>query len=490
MRIIILFFLLLNISLAFSQNAFETKVIAKVWQPTSVSGSSALHQKTFTFYRFEERLLNNQVELFTLATDANGAFKSEFLLDEISFVFTENGGVRYYFYAVPGMQHALSLQLFEGKSLEDDYLPVRSEVHLMLTGAEGADQCLPLNTAIMSYNEIFEPFYNKQILRYYASDFSKDMLDSFLLSSQITQSVCSPAYYEEYVKYKQGVLEFTVREFDLDSIIQKYFSQKAVLLNNPAWWELFENIYEKYFSFLSKKDAFSNLYKFMDLAHYPALDSLLKTDPGLQNDTTRALVIIREVNNEFHEGYFSVDKLSNLLDSLASKTNCELCKDLAIEVKIKNTRLLAGKEAPEINLTDIYGSQISTETLKGKFVYLGFCKANSLDCLKEFEFLRYYHGKYSNQLAIVTVIDDLNTEEIMLFREQHAYPWIMLNGKDFPDLYEDFNVRGSPSFFLISPEGKISLAPAMLPSEGFEAIFFSLMRELRSAMDPPPGPLP
>ena len=116
------------------------------------------------------------------------------------------------------------------------------------------------------------------------------------------------------------------------------------------------------------------------------------------------------------------------------------------------------------------------EDFKGKYVYLGFCKPNSVNCMKEFEYLRYLERRFSNHLSIITVFDNISSDDLKSIVEQYNYPWHVTRSLEKGSVYNDYNVRATPLFFLIAPDGNLLLSPAPVPSEGFEQMLISLMR--------------
>jgi hypothetical protein len=59
----------------------------------------------------------------------------------------------------------------------------------------------------------------------------------------------------------------------------------------------------------------------------------------------------------------------------------------------------------------------------------------------------------------------------------NSYPWTFLHFSNQPDLLDDYDIRGYPSYFLIGPEGRLILSPAPSPVENFESTFLRIFEE-------------
>lgn len=468
MRFLITIFLFLYQATAFSQT-------------TVIYGTAKKYKgETIIFYEFIDKIIDTRNEIFLIIPDDNGDFNVEIELTNTKFLVTEYGALTYYFYAEPGKTYKISLPDPQLKSPAQEANPffIPSLVHLEVASVNNItnEDCLELNNGILQFDNIFESFYNKQILRYYSTIQNRSKLDSFNIALKSFKPVCNSAFYNDYVNYKNGILEFTVNQFNLDYLINKYFTDKPVLLSNPSWWILFDKVYDKYFSFLANQQEFNNIYRIITSSDYFALENLLIKEKSLRNDTLRELILIREINSEFFQGSFSQNVLTALLDSVAEASEIQLSRNLAMEVKSRNTRLLPGSAAPSFLVTDQNGNVHKLEDFKGKYIYLGFCIPNSVNCMKEFEYLRYLERKFNKQLSIITVFDNISSDDHKLFVEQYNYPWHVTRNMEKGFLYKDYNVRAIPLFFLIAPDGTLLLSPAPAPSEGFEQNLVSYMR--------------
>jgi|GEM_PF-1837511 len=432
---------------------------------------------SLVFYEYHERVFDTKNKIFEIIPDEEGNFKAEFEINDITYLFTESGALHYYFYASPGKSYIINLPSPREKNQQEIRNPyfIPSSIHLETNVEENAG-CQDINEVIKHYDYTFESFYNKQVLRYYMPEYSREKLDSFLMSMKEIRNICNDNYFSLYKHYKTGLLEFTVNQFNMNDILEKYFIDKPVLFSLPPYWELFNKVFDKYFTYLTNFKEYNELYKFIAAGNYRKIDSLLKNDPVMMNDTIRDLVLLKEIHNEFHSGYFSVSVLSAVLDSIALLSGSEISRELALYIKEQNTRLLPGSKVPDLFLTDIYGNKFNINDIRGKFIYLGFCDPGLLECQKEFEYLRYFHENFRDKLCIIIATDNYSVEDLNKLAVENGYSWIMTIMDEPGKALRDFNVKGFPAFYFIGPGNSFMQSPANMPSDGFEKILFPALR--------------
>ena len=60
-------------------------------------------------------------------------------------------------------------------------------------------------------------------------------------------------YFNNYREYRYGILRLLATQKKVKSISEKYFKNKPVLYDNPAYMELFNQVYNKYFMFFEER---------------------------------------------------------------------------------------------------------------------------------------------------------------------------------------------------------------------------------------------
>jgi len=114
---------------------------------------------------------------------------------------------------------------------------------------------------------------------------------------------------------------------------------------------------------------------------------------------------------------------------------------------------------PELSFTDIDGKQHSLSQYKGKPILLTFWATDCPGCIQEMPDLIALHDNYTKQgLTMIDVaLAHDSLEHIKGMRDDRKLPFIITwdNDKSIAQAFD--NVRVTPTHFLISPEGEITM---------------------------------
>jgi thiol-disulfide isomerase/thioredoxin len=139
-------------------------------------------------------------------------------------------------------------------------------------------------------------------------------------------------------------------------------------------------------------------------------------------------------------------------------------KELARWDAPKIRRQLAGKPAPELNVTDISGRALSLDDFKGKTVLLDFWTTWCPPCRADAPALDKLYAKYGGNLAIVgvSVSEDRPVVEKFLKEHPHVFPVVLTNENEMPRPYQ---IGVFPTYIVIDRDG--SLDSAAQGDQGF-----------------------
>jgi peroxiredoxin len=196
----------------------------------------------------------------------------------------------------------------------------------------------------------------------------------------------------------------------------------------------------------------------------------------LANDSLLELVILKGLHDSFFDDKFSRSALVAILDSLYRSTKIAEHLLIAENIRSRVTRLLPGFVPAPFELYNIKGELVSLNAFEGKYVYLNFCTASSYSCLQEFTILEKFYEKHRKVLEIVTISVDRDPNDLKLLLEQTKYQWTFLHYGNKPDVIKDFDIRAYPTYFLIGPDRRLLISPAMSPRENFEIQLFKVLR--------------
>ncbi len=444
-------------------------------QPVAVTGHAESYANTtLEFTRIANWITGGEEPVGTCIVSDSGDFSVVINIKNTQQILVHLGVYLGYFYAEPGKKYELVLPEREDKKPEDQLNPYfkPEEIHLGLINFNQDE----LNIRIMMFEDAYVPYYEKHVSHIYSKmDIQK--LESDIRNMEAPFRNHPGEFFTEFRRYRYGMLKLFANQQKVQSLSDEYFNNQPVLYNNPAYADLFNQVYSKYFVFYGRSDEGKQIYTDINqLGSYTSLLASLSKNTNFSNDTLKELIVLKQVHDEFYGNQFSRSGLLSILDSLILKTRIAAHRQMGKAIKLKITRLLAGYEPPDFELFDTNGKLTRLEDFSGKYVYLNFCTCQSYACLNEFNSLAVLNSKYAAKLTIVTIATDPMDEVLRQFLVKNKYNWKFLLYDRQPDVIKDYDIRAFPTYFLIGPDGKLILSPAPSPSEDFESKLFEIMK--------------
>ena len=263
----------------------------------------------------------------------------------------------------------------------------------------------------------------------------------------------------------------------LKDIYNNYLSVDYPEFKNPAYLDLFNKMYEKFFYYFSRTKEGNKVNQVINLEHnHKALRKELKKHNSIPNDTIADLVILKEVNESFYRDFFYKEALLMILDSIIEDPSIPIYSEYAMDIKANLTNLMIGTTPPEISLIDQHEQQVSLNDFDGKYILLMFCTPDNYSCMKEYPFLNSLHEKHKEYLEVITIMITESLMNMQDFMENNRYSWTSLFYENSEILLQAYKIRSYPTCYLIGPNGKLIQSPATLPTEGLEQQLFRIMR--------------
>lgn len=126
---------------------------------------------------------------------------------------------------------------------------------------------------------------------------------------------------------------------------------------------------------------------------------------------------------------------------------------------------LAGRPAPELEVTDIEGNPVSLSGLKGKTVLLDFWATWCPPCLADAPALDKLYRKYGGKdmtIVGISVNEEREVVEQFLKKHPHTFPVVLTSDNEMPRPYQ---IGTFPTYMVIAPDG--TLATAVEGDQGF-----------------------
>ncbi len=290
-------------------------------------------------------------------------------------------------------------------------------------------------------------------------------------------SYCKNQFFTEYKKYKILELRYNTIYRNKKAVVRKNYSDSPVLYNNPAYNKLlkedlgnilFESNSEIIFKLLSENTGWNMISR-----------ALANTDL-CKNQEFREYYLFINLYNEFYKN--TIFK-NNIVDVLYSAE--KYVKNPHTLAAIKNfldnsANLITGNASLDFRLPDNNMNMHSLSDFRRKFVYLSFFSTESYQCKKDVLLLKSLADKKDEFLKIIIVFKENNTSAIKKFlKDIDTENITFLHSDDGGKIIEEYNVRAFPTYFLINPDGRLSLISAPGPSEDFEAAYFKIRQALK-----------
>ncbi len=454
--------------------------------PTTLGGTALSYAgEKLSFYSYSNMISFRQVLMAECEVSDSGLFKCTFQLEETRLIFANLGIYNCYFFAEPGVSYDLHLPAKRERSETETVNPYfePSRVHILAkqigTGSKDIklENNEDINFLIRAFNDSFNPHYYKYVIDAATSREGSSNVSKELEELAAPFDSVSNQFFRDYMKYRIGLLKHYGARENLKNIARDYYSARPLLHNNPAYMELFNVIYDKYFlNADAEHPKWKLIYTINQDRSLTVLNKLMETDPMIEGVELRELVQIKAVYDGFYSDKFSSTVLLALLDSISAGSDNEKNKACAAEIKNQITMLLPGYPPPGFELLDKDNNPVRLEDFADRYVYLCFCNSFSYTCRMDLELLRALNSRHREHLTIITVITDGEHSILEELVNSNNYDWLFLHIGRQPDILMDYQARVQPSYFLIGKDGKLILSPAPGPGEEFEYSLFRIMR--------------
>ena len=445
------------------------------WAQVSVQGNAPSHSgDQLQFFIYSDYITNTEREVGRCTVAADGRFECKLQIDETCMVMCHLGVFKVYFFAEPKRSYQLVLPEKEAKTEAQRLNPFFREVDMQL----GISNVPPddLNALISAFDLRFNEHFDQLVRDAYMRK-NRMNIDSLIAKIDANFAKSTHPFFNDYRRYRYGLLKQITRFQKARRISDDYFLNQPVRYNNPAYMELFNLVYDKYFFFYSNSPQGKTLAT--DISRDKSLEKLRKTlgnNQVLANDTLKEMVILKGLFDEFFNDDYSRSALLEILEQLYKSVACGDHIVIAENIRSRITRLLPGFVPTPFELADASGNLMTLERFKGRYVYLNFCTTSSYTCIQEFALLQQLYERHSKHLEIVTVLTDDNKEDISRFLKSTGYKWTFLHYGNKPEVVKDYDVRAYPTYYLIGPDQTLVMSPALSPQEGFETRLFQHMR--------------
>ena len=424
---------------------------------------------------YEDQISFKEKELASCKVDTDGAFQFKFEIKETLMAFIHLNVFKGIIYVEPDKEYEIVLPKKVNKLPEDEINPYFEESEFYIEVLKSnADN---LNRAIEKFQAQYDAYLDKYFYLF-KGRLDKAVVDSIVNALEENFKVVDNLFFKDYKEYSYLLLRQIAYERSREKMIENAFFKKPVLYQNPAYMDLFNQVFTNFLAYYSKSPQGKKIpYYLIKEKSLKKIKQALSDTSVLQDDNLQDLIIAKSLYDNFYKDDYPQESIIFMLDSVRIASKSAETRLVVQNMLNKLTTLCISYPAPDFELPDKSNKLHSLEGLRGKFVYLSFVNPKSYSCLQDLEVLNRMVSKKYDMLEVVTICVCNNIEEMQKFVREKSYNWKFLFYSNNHDLLKDYNVKAYPTYYLINPEGRLAMSPAFSPAENsFEARYADMLK--------------
>ena len=470
-------------------------LVVKAQDITIKGNEPSYANQELVFYTYKDLITYSVDTLAVVNVESNGKFEFSVKSRGVLQIHVKLGVYNALMYAEPNHKYEIVLPPKLLKSKADSLNPFFEE-ELVQIGIKNGNK-LELNYLINKFNrEYFKTFFANKLeggsvedqisSKFYTLylEGNNSNVDSLIKVLNKNYDTIDNQYFINYKKYQLAALKNMVNERSIKVAIKKYFKNQPVLYNNVSYMKFFNGLFEDYFYFFSKTPEGRRIIEDIHVSKsvyaikhtLSNCISLYKSDDDLLD-----LIILKGIYDAYsyktnHTSGFKKPQLNQTLDSLEILTTNLDYKKISENIRFEWNNFRVGSSVPNFNLLSSDTSSSSLDSFRGKFVYLTFMYTEQTPSIDQAKFMSNIYDKNKDKAEFVSVIMDKDIEKMYKFKNDNKFKWTFLHNDKKQSLIEKYKIVTYPTFFFISPEGKLLIKNAPSPTENFESYLFEAIK--------------
>lgn len=270
-------------------------------------------------------------------------------------------------------------------------------------------------------------------------------------------------FVRNYIQYKLASIRLAINTDGGKKVIKDYFDGKPVLYTQPAYMDLFKELFANYFN---KSQYDNHALNDAFLTGPAAFREYINTDPFMKRNPRLAeLITIYDLQQLCNAEGETRRYAKAHLEQISKNTKWSEHRNIISNIFARQNRLATGTDATDFNLKDRTGKNVKLSDYKNDLVLLQFVDGFSPISERQFSDLQDLHRQWQDSVQIITISTKDKMEAYKKQFDEHHYDWPLLNlGNDIL-LLEAYNVKTFPEYILIRKNTKIGEAPAPSPEQ-------------------------
>ena len=287
-------------------------------------------------------------------------------------------------------------------------------------------------------------------------------LDSIRADIRAALPDISNNFVSDYANYKIASLRIAMDADGGSKVKAEFFDQKPVLYAQPAYVDLFKEVFRDYFF---KRQDVSACFDEAFHTSTERLGKCLENDPFmLRNKQLSELVLVYNLFRLYDDRSthnIAAKHLNHIKESAKHADN----RRVAADFLAKRNKFSNGAEAPYFALRDENGKEYKMTDYADKMILLQFVDTYAPVYDRHYERLKELESQWGDTIQIITIATKEHVATFSgKFKTQHV-DWPLLNLENNTALLEQYEVRMFPEYVIIKRNNKIGMAPAPAPDQ-------------------------
>lgn len=440
----VLIFLLVISNIAHSQNV---KITGKVNEPEAL----------IRLLTYNDMLTYEQTLVCETKSDAKGNFIIEAEIDDVVMSQIAVNLERVDFLIKPDATYDVEIIIPEQK--ENVSYFERESPELKIVNINDDDLYYQYHVSNMIIDDFLVDNFN-QLYRgrkYY-------LLDSLDVKIERNLNKIKSDFVKNNVRYRKAAIRMIVDNDNAKKVVNQYFNKQDVLYSNPAYMDLFQEIFTNY---LATRNFNQLELEQMLYADYDKFMSYLKEKDVFlaENASLAEIIIAYNLKGLFYE--LSEDRIAVLekLKSIGQNTKNQKNKEIVDDILKQINRLSFNSDAPDFSLKDKNGNMVKLSDYKDDMILLQFVDEVSSMTDYQFELLKDFSNQWQDTIQVVTIATKDSFDDFNKMFEGKNYKWTLLNLDNEILLLEKYQIRLFPDYVILGKNGKIGMSPAPSPEQ-------------------------
>ncbi|MBR4155913.1 MAG: redoxin domain-containing protein [Bacteroidales bacterium] len=290
------------------------------------------------------------------------------------------------------------------------------------------------------------------------------LLDSLDVEIERNLGKIKSDFVKDNIRYRKAAIQMVVNNDNAKKVVNQYYNKQNVLYSNPAYMDLFQEIFTNYFASRSfnqlelEQMLYADYDKFM--SYLKGKDVFLAENPNLAE-----IIVAYNLKGMFYE--LAEDRMAILekLKSIGQNSNNQKNKEIVDDILKQINRLSFNSDAPDFSLKDKNGKIVKLSDYKDNMLLLQFVNEVSTMTDYQFELLKDFSNQWQDTIQVVTIATKESFDDFNRLFENKNYKWTLLNLDNEILLLEKYQIRLFPDYVIIGKNGKIGMSPAPSPEQ-------------------------